>query len=84
MSRQVLQRKLKAAGTTLSTEIIEVKKQRACELLVETTKSVVEVAATLGFLNPTSFARAFKSWTGESPREYRKRWHRNGNGDEKP
>ena len=82
MSRQALQRKLKAAGTTLSAEIIEVKKQRACDLLDETTQSVVEVAAALGFLNPTSFARAFKSWTGESPRAYRKRQRRNGNEDE--
>ena len=60
MSRHVLQRKLKAAGTTLSAEIIEVKKQRACELLVDTTKSVVEVAAALGFLNPTSFCQGLQ------------------------
>ncbi len=72
MSRQSLQRRLKASGTTLSEQIVEVKKQRAGELLVETTKSVVEVATALGFTNPTSFARAFKSWTGKSPREYRK------------
>jgi AraC-like DNA-binding protein len=72
MSRQSLQRKLKASGTTLSAQIVEVKKQRAGELLVETDKSVFEVATALGFTNPTSFARAFKSWTGESPREYRK------------
>ena len=72
MSRQSLQRRLKASGTTLSEQIAEVKKQRAGELLVETDRSVVEVATALGFTNPTSFARAFKSWTGESPREYRK------------
>ncbi len=72
MSRQSLQRKLKDSGTTLSAQIIEVKKQRAGELLVETNRSVVEVAAALGFTNSTSFARAFKSWTGESPRDYRK------------
>ncbi len=72
MSRQSLQRKLKASGTTLSAQIVEVKQQRAGELLVDTAKSVVEVATALGFTNPTSFARAFKSWTGESPREYRK------------
>lgn len=72
MSRQSLQRRLKASGTTLSEQIVEVKKQRAGGLLVETDRSVVEVATALGFTNPTSFARAFKSWTGESPREYRK------------
>ena len=81
MSRQSLQRKLKASGTTLSAEIIEVKKQRAGELLIETTKSVVEIATVVGFTNSTSFARAFKSWTGESPSEYRKMRLAKGAGD---
>jgi AraC-like DNA-binding protein len=80
MSRQVLQRRLQASGTTLTAEIIAVKQQRAAELLVETTKSVVDVATAVGFTNSTSFARAFKSWTGESPREYRKK--RRGQGDD--
>jgi AraC-like DNA-binding protein len=81
MSRQSLQRKLKASGTTLSAQIVEVKQQRAQELLVETDQSVVEVATALGFSNPTSFARAFKSWTGVSPRDYRKRARRHTGGD---
>lgn len=78
MSRHSFQRKPKASGTTLSEQIIEVKKLRAGELLIETANSVVEVATALGFMNSTSFARAFKSWTGESPREYRKMRRRNG------
>jgi AraC-like DNA-binding protein len=73
MGRQVLQRRLQASGTTMTSEIIEVKKQRAAELLLETDKSVVEIATAVGFTNSTSFARAFKSWTEESPREYRKK-----------
>jgi len=72
MSPQGLQRRLRASGTTLTAEIIEVRKQRAGELLVETGKPVTEVATAVGFANPTSFTRAFKSWTGASPREYRK------------
>jgi AraC-like DNA-binding protein len=73
MSRQSLQRQLKANSTTLSTEVITLKKCRAEEFLVETTKSIVEIATTVGFTDSTSFARAFKSWTGESPRDYRKK-----------
>ena len=80
MGRQVLQRRLQASGTTMTAEIIDVKKQRAAELLVETDKSVVEIATAVGFTNSTSFARAFKSWSGESPREYRKK--RRGHVDE--
>jgi AraC-like DNA-binding protein len=81
MSRQVLQRRLQASSTTLTAEITAVKQQRATELLVETNRSVVDIATAVGFRNSTSFARAFKSWTGESPREYRKK--RRGHGDEK-
>lgn len=72
INRQSLQRKLKASGTTFSTEVIELKKRRAGEDLVHSDKSIAEIAASLGFTNPTSFTRAFRAWTGESPRHYRK------------
>jgi AraC-like DNA-binding protein len=73
LSRQSLQRKLKASGTTFSTEVTELKRRRAAEDLVHTDRSIAEIAASLGFTNPTSFTRAFRSWTGKSPRQYRKR-----------
>lgn len=72
MSRQSLQRQLRASGTTLSSEIVKLKKRRAAEYLIDSRKTVADIAQSLGFADPTSFARAFKSWTGESPREYRK------------
>ena len=72
VSRQSLQRRLKANGTTLSAELIGLKKGRATEELSQSTKPITEIAASLGFSDPTSFTRAFKSWTGQSPREYRK------------
>lgn len=73
MSRQSLQRRLKANGTTLSREISALRRQRATDLLTESRRKVAEIAFSLGFSNPTSFTRAFKDWTGESPREYRKK-----------
>jgi len=73
MSRQSLQRRLKASGTTLSAEIGEMKKRRAIEELTHSDRSIADVAESLGFENPTSFTRAFRSWTGASPREYRKK-----------
>jgi len=74
MSRQSLQRLLKSKGTTLSAEITALKKRRAIEYLTETQQSVAQIAGALGFTDATSFSRAFKSWTGESPRDYRKKW----------
>ncbi|NIV49879.1 MAG: helix-turn-helix domain-containing protein [Gammaproteobacteria bacterium] len=72
VSRQALQRRLKASGTTLSAELVRLKKERGTEALAQSTKPITEIAASLGFSDPTSFTRAFKLWTGQSPREYRK------------
>jgi len=35
--------------------------------------SVVEVAFLLGYESPSSFYRAFKRWTGETPSHFRRR-----------
>jgi len=71
-SRQSLQRRLRASGTTLSAEISDLKKRRAVDDLKASDRSIAEIGASLGFSNPTSFTRAFRSWTGASPRDYRK------------
>jgi len=71
-SRQSLQRRLRANGTTLSAEIRDLKRSRAIAGLLQSDRPITEIAGSLGFQNPTSFTRAFRSWTGESPREYRK------------
>ena len=72
LSRQKLQRRLKASGTSLTQELVKMKQQRAVEELVYTDRPVAEIGEALGFHSPASFTRAFKSWTGQSPREYRK------------
>lgn len=72
ISRQTLQRRLKANDTTFSAEVIELKKCHASEYLTSSAKPISEIATSLGFSDPTSFTRAFKSWTGMSPRQYRK------------
>jgi len=71
-SPQKLQRRLKASGTNLTQELSKLKKQRAIEDLVHTDKPIAEIGEALGFSSPASFTRAFKMWTGQSPREYRK------------
>jgi len=71
-SPQTLQRKLRKNGTTLTAVVRELKKEKAMEDLLHTDNSVGNIASALGFDNATSFTRAFKSWTGLPPREYRK------------
>ena len=40
--------------------------------LVNTNRHIAEIAAMVGYLDPTVFSRAFKRWTGMAPRDYRK------------
>ena len=72
-SKQTLQRKLKSHGTTLSTEIASLKRDRAIELLVHSSTPIWKISESLGFSSQPSFTRAFKSWTSQTPREYRKK-----------
>ena len=73
ISPQGLQRRLRANHTTLSAVIRDLKKQQAIEALLQTDSPIGEIATALQFSSPTSFTRAFKTWTGVSPREYRKK-----------
>ncbi len=76
LSRQALERRLKSLDTTFGAELARVRRQRGEELLVQTDKSIVEIADALGFATATSFTRAFKAWTGEAPRDYRQNCRR--------
>jgi len=42
------------------------------DLLHRTDRPIKQVAEAAGFVNEKSFIRAFRSWTGHSPAEYRR------------
>ena len=46
---------------------------RARELLAESDLGLDEIARSLGYREPNSFRRAFRTWMGLSPRAYRAR-----------
>ena len=71
MTKRTLIRKLKEEGTSYQKLKDRVRRDRAIYLLTKHTLSVGEVAEKVGFSDSAVFARAFKSWTGSSPREYR-------------
>ena len=43
---------------------------RAVILLKGTTLSIEEIAAMLGYSNPSNFYKAFRAFYGKTPREY--------------
>ena len=78
-NERVLRRKLHAVGTSLSREIASLREQAAVRLLLETEKSIADIANAVGFGDPASFARSFRRWTGVSPQQYRRK-HRSESG----
>lgn len=68
ISRQTLFRKLKAEGTTFEKVLNELRRKLAIHYLNEKKISVCETAYLLGFSEPSAFSRAFKRWTGYSPK----------------
>ncbi len=71
VSPRTLHRQLKEEGASLQTLKDEVRRQRALELLLRTSRPIKQVAEAAGFFNEKSFMRAFKGWTGQSPAAYR-------------
>jgi AraC-like DNA-binding protein len=71
MSARALQRKLQEHGTSLRALLSEVRQQRAEQTLRDPQISVAEIAYLLGYSHPSEFHRAFRGWTGNSPRQYR-------------
>ena len=68
LSRYTLFRRLKAEGVTFQQVLDELRHQTALHYLGGEKATVKRTARMLGFSDPTAFSRAFKRWTGHSPR----------------
>ena len=71
-SQRSLQRRLSEKGTTFKTILTEVRKDLALKYIHDRKLTLTEISFMLGFSEMSSFSRAFKRWTGESPKEFRK------------
>lgn len=70
MSRQTLYRRLKDEGITFAEIHDDLRKRMAIEYLQGQKVTVNETAYLVGFSEASSFVRAFKRWTGQSPTAY--------------
>lgn len=73
LSRQTLFRRLKAEGMTFQQVLDELRHRTALYCLREQGASVKQTARLVGFSDPAAFSRAFKRWTGSSPRAFGQR-----------
>ncbi len=71
-SRQTLFRRLRAEGVTYTQVLDDLRHRMALHYLSGSRVSVNETAYLVGFADPASFSRAFKRWTGTSPRAMRR------------
>lgn len=71
LSRQTLYRRLKTEGVTFAGVLDDLRHRLARHYLVGGKVSVNEAAFLVGFSEPAAFSRAFKRWTGESPKAAR-------------
>jgi AraC-like DNA-binding protein len=71
LSRQTLFRRLKAEGVTFEGLLDDLRRRLSEHYLTGRKVSVNETAYLVGFSDPAAFSRAFKRWTGVSPREWR-------------
>jgi len=70
MSARSLQRRLADEGTGYSDLLDDIRVEFAKRYLVRKTISASEVAYLIGFTEPPAFFKAFKRWTGMTPREF--------------
>ena len=66
-SARSLQRVLHDHGVSFKELVDEMRRDRALTLLRDSELSINEVAAKVGFTDPTAFFRAFRRWTGTTP-----------------
>lgn len=71
LSVRTLRRRLQEEGATYGAIASEAFVALAKRLLVDEARSVEETAYAMGYSTPTSFHRAFKRWTGTTPKLFR-------------
>jgi AraC-like DNA-binding protein len=69
-SASTLQRRLREEGATYQELLDATRQKMALEYLRQGRHSLVDVAFLLGFADQSNFTRAFRRWTGKTPRDY--------------
>jgi AraC family transcriptional regulator of arabinose operon len=66
-------------GVSPQEYLMQCKLNQACKLLEETENPIQEISRQIGYDNPLTFSKTFKSFYGVSPREYRRSHRSNPN-----
>ena len=72
LNPQTLRRRLKAEATSFDTIKAQLRRDIAIHRLGDAQYSIEAIAEDCGYTEPSAFIRAFKSWTGFTPLQFRK------------
>ncbi|PZV16948.1 MAG: AraC family transcriptional regulator [Pseudanabaena sp.] len=72
MSLRTFQRRLASEGMAFNRLVEQIRFEEATRLLREPAIKVVEIGYELGYKDASNFRRAFRRWTGTSPRSFQK------------
>lgn len=70
MSRPTLWRRLREENTSISEIRAQVMREAALASLAQGDETIAQLSRRLGYSEPSAFSRAFRRWTGHSPRNY--------------
>lgn len=71
MSARTMHRKLTEVNQSFRTLLVEMRRDLAEHYILDNSLTLTEISMLLGFSEPSSFSRAYKSWTGSAPSEAR-------------
>ena len=71
VSRRTLSRRLAGERTSFRGILNDLRREFACALLQDRSLSVGDIAFFLQYSEPAAFHRAFRRWTGQTPRDFR-------------
>lgn len=78
LSARTLQRRLAEEGTSLRRLLQQYRSHVVDRLLQDREATITSIAHDVGYSDGTTFARAFKSWRGQSPRHHKRDRRTNG------
>ncbi|NIB41697.1 AraC family transcriptional regulator [Pseudomaricurvus alkylphenolicus] len=80
LTEQTIRRKLIKENTNYQQIKTEIRRDIAIDKLVHSEQSVADIGFHIGFVEPSSFARAFHRWVGLSPSDYRAKYKKGNDG----
>lgn len=71
VSSRTLQRNLQTEGVSYKTVVSQTREQLARHYVADTKLAYAEISFLIGYEEPSSFFRAFRDWTGQTPEAMR-------------